>query len=85
MIAVVGLTWLDLALEDSSELLYELDFVLCSCSAHLRIDCKCRSVQGAKMRSRARTEYLVGLSEAKGHGVEGHEFSICLSALLPHF
>lgn len=35
-------------------------------------------------RVRVRTEDLVGLAEAKGHGVEGHELAVRLGSFLSH-
>ena len=32
-----------------------------------------------------RTEDLVGLSEAEGHGVQGHELAVRFGSLLTHF
>ena len=56
--------------------------------AHVRINCAKQSLTKLEVRwtrDDERTKDLVGLSEAEGHGVQGHELAVRLSSLLTHF
>lgn len=83
-----GLTGLDGALQDGAELLHELDFVIHGFLAHMRVNYKRIRAKVNMVKSWARdcvrTEDLVGLTEAKGRGVESHELAVRLGSLLSH-
>lgn len=77
-------TRLDVSLENSSQLFYELNLMVYRGNTHARIHCRPPSTSCSTVNSKGPTKDLVWLPKPKTEFVHSHELFIRLRAFLPH-